>query len=227
MIWEHFPDISWLLWYCTEQEVGRSAPGKFGRCKICLQPGEVVSNASLQGSLLGFAICCSFCLWKDVPKVAVRGEGPAWIHCTRGGMRKCKVKHCRAQTLLCALPRPFWHLYTIIKKHGRAVEKTAGTLVSFSCKCPRYLSFTLQLALDVERWEVLWKKAKLLPFPSVFIIFKHLPYFCSIFFSHSPHQVHHLRLSHYRNSGHYSTSWSQSPSSPRKFTKVIRYVCLQ
>lgn len=165
MIWEHFPDLSWLLWYCTEQEVARSAPRKSGRYKISLQLGEAVSDASLLGSLLGFAICCSFCLWKDVPKVEVHGEDPAWIHCRRGGMRKHKAKHCRARTPLCALPRPFWHLYVIVKKRGRAVEKTAGTLVSFSSKCPRYLSFTLQLALDVKRWEVLWRRQNYSHFP--------------------------------------------------------------
>lgn len=222
MIWEHFPDLSWLIWYCTEQEVGRSAWGKSGRYKICLQLGEFVSDASL----LGFAICCSFCLWKNMPEVEFHEEGPVWTHCRRAGMRKHKAKHCRAQRLLRALPRPFWHLYMIIKKRGGAVEKTAGTLVSFSSKCPRYSSFTLQLTLDVEKWEVLWKKAKLRPFSSVSIAFKHLPSFCSIFLSHSPHQVHPLKLSHYPNSGHCSTSWSQSPSSPRNFTKAIWCFCL-
>lgn len=227
MIWEHFPDLSWILWYCTEQEVGRSAPGKFGRYKTCLQLGEVVSKASLLGYLLSFTICCSFCLWKDVPKIAVHEEGPVWLLCRRGGMGRRKAKRCRVQTLH-ALPRPFWHLYMITKKHGRAVEKTDGTLVSFSSKCPRYLSCALQLVLDVERWEFLWKMAKLLvPLPSVFIIFKHLPLFCSILLSHSPHQVHHLRLSHHPSSGHYSTSSPRSPSSLRRLTKTICYVCLQ
>lgn len=180
MIWEHFLYLSWLLWYYTEQEIGRRAPGKFGRHKTCLQLSEVISGASLLWALLGFATCCSFCLWKNVPKVSVHGEGWAWIHWRRSGMRKHKAKHQRAQMLLHTLPRAFWHLHVIIKRHGRAMLKTADPSVSFSSKCPKYFSFALQLALDAKRWQALWKEAKLLlQIPTVPIVFMLIPFLCS------------------------------------------------
>lgn len=170
-------------------------PATVWSCQRCSSPDTSLVSA----------VCCSFCLWKDVPKAAAHGECAVWIHCKRGCVRKYKAKLLWAQTLLCVAPRPLWHLYMITKNHGGAVEKTAfGLLVSSSGKCPRYLSFVLQLVLDAKRWEVLWKKEKiLLLFPSVFIIVKQLASFCSIFLSHSPQQVHHLRMSHHPSLGHH------------------------
>lgn len=196
MIWELLPDLLWLFWYCTEQEVenqGNEAGVKYA----CMQCG-VVRDAPLLTPLLVLAVCCSFCLWKDVPKGAAHGECPARIHCRGNGMRKYKAKHLWAQTLLHVLPGPLWHLYMINRKYGGAVEETAfGILATFSGKHPRYLSFVFNWPLVLRGGRFYEKKEKwLLPFPvfSLWLSTFHLP---APFLSHSSQQVHYLRMSHH------------------------------
>lgn len=45
MIWEHFPDLLWLFWYCTEQEVEtreiwqvKNMPATLWSCQRCISP---------------------------------------------------------------------------------------------------------------------------------------------------------------------------------------------
>lgn len=145
-------DLGTFSWPFVTFLILHRARGWNQGCFSWVELSEMHLSWHLSWSLLSAALSA---FERMCPRRQPNGECTAWIHCRGSAIRTYKAKHLWAQTLLCVVPRPLWHLYVISKKHGGAVEETAFGYWSVSMAnvpniCP--LSYTSPLMLRGERF---------------------------------------------------------------------------